>query len=64
VSSRDRVTAHLLMPWRDCKTSAVPNLKRDLAEQFGIRRVTDQIDPPSATTARANELIAITMSEP
>jgi cobalt-zinc-cadmium efflux system protein len=42
------LTAHLVMPWRDCPPSFLASLEHDLAERFGISHVTVQIDPPES----------------
>ena len=50
-TSEIALTAHLVIPWRDCPPSFLASLEHELAERFSIAHVTVQIDPPDSTTA-------------
>jgi cobalt-zinc-cadmium efflux system protein len=39
------LTAHLVMPWRDCPPAFLGGLEHELEERFGIVHTTVQIEP-------------------
>jgi cobalt-zinc-cadmium efflux system protein len=39
------LTAHLVMPWRDCPPAFLAGLEHELEERFGIAHATVQIEP-------------------